>query len=127
MRRLAVLAAVGGFALVAAATASPSRPLLPGFDPTTDGSGGGTVLAVNVPGSHAPVDPAGSSYIYLPPGFTGSHRYPVVYLLHGFPGTPRIYVGSPSHLARVAGELIKDGARPFIAVLPYAGPAKRRG
>jgi len=122
-----VLLAAAGTALVAAGSASPSPSLLPGFEPTAYGSGAGTILAGTIPGRFAPVDPAGESYVYLPPGFTAARRYPVVYLLHGMPGTPRIYVGAPSHLARVAGELIAAGARPFIAVLPYAGPATHRG
>jgi hypothetical protein len=125
VRRLALLVA-GGLALVAAGSASPSRWVLRGFDFTTYGSRSGAVLAGAIPGRYAPVAPAGESYVYLPPGFTTARRYPVVYLLHGMPGTPGIYVGAPSHLARVAGKLIAAGARPFIAVLPYAGPATHR-
>ena len=113
--------------LVASGSASPSPSVLAGFESSAYSSGTGTVLAGTIPGRYAPVDPAGESYVYLPPGFTAARRYPVVYLLHGMPGTPRIYVGAPSHLARVAGELIAAGARPFIAVLPYAGPATHRG
>jgi hypothetical protein len=126
VKHLALLVAAG-IALVAAGTASPSRSLLPGFDFTSYGTATGTVLAGAIPGKYAPVDPAGSSYVYLPPGFTTERRYPVVYLLHGMPGSPRIYVGAPSHLALVAKQLIASGARPFIAVVPYAGPAKHRG
>jgi enterochelin esterase-like enzyme len=126
VKRLALTAAVV-VAFVAAGTASPSVSVLPGFSPTQYDGGGGTVVAGTIPGRYAPVAPAGKSYVYLPPGFSTTHRYPVVYLLHGMPGTPRIYVGAPSHLARVAGQLVASGARPFIAVLPYAGPATHRG
>jgi len=127
VKRLFVPIAAAGLALVAAGAASPSGFVLPGFGPTPYDTGDGVVLSGTVPGRYAPSEPAGQSYVYLPPHFTAEHRYPVVYLLHGMPGTPRIYVGAPSHLARAAGEVIAAGARPFIAVLPYAGPATHRG
>jgi S-formylglutathione hydrolase FrmB len=123
--RLALLVA-GFVALVSTGPASTANPVLPGFSATPYSTAGGIVLGGTIPGRYAPPAPR-SSYVYLPPGFTTSERYPVVYLLHGMPGTPRIYVGAPSHLARVDGELIAAGARPFIAVLPYAGPATHRG
>jgi enterochelin esterase-like enzyme len=45
-----------------------------------------------------------------------------VYLLHGMPGDPREYV-SPLDIAGVADGLITSGrTRPFIAVIPAAGP-----
>lgn len=81
--------------------------------------------AGTIPGAYAPEDP-GPSYVYLPPRFSRLDRYPVVYLLHGLPGDPRIYVRA-SHLARVADRLIASGARPFIAVMPYGGPSDHRG
>jgi enterochelin esterase-like enzyme len=52
-------------------------------------------------------------------------RYPVVYLLHGFPGSPYAYIFGLS-LARQADQLI--GARqlrPLIAVIPPAGLTAR--
>jgi enterochelin esterase-like enzyme len=125
MIRLALLIAVG-CTLVAAGTASSSRALLPGFDFTSYGdSAGGTVLGGTIPGRYAPAQ-GGTSYVYLPPGYTIERRYPVVYLLHGMPGDPRIYVRA-AHLARAAAQLIAAGAPPFIAVAPYAGPATHRG
>jgi enterochelin esterase-like enzyme len=129
VRGLAAFTAVAALALVAAGSASPSRSILPGFEPSTYGGAGGTVLKGYIPGVYAPdlVTSRTPSYVYLPPGFTTTRRYPVVYLLHGMPGTPRIYVGAPGHLARVAAQLIAAGAEPFIAVAPYAGPATQRG
>jgi poly(3-hydroxybutyrate) depolymerase len=127
VRRFVFLVALG-LALAAAGTASPSRGVLslPGFDSTAyAGAAGGSVLAGTIPGTYAPAAP-GSSYVYLPPRFTPAGRYPVVYLLHGMPGDPRIYVRA-AHLARVADDLIAAGATPFIAVMPYAGPATHRG
>jgi enterochelin esterase-like enzyme len=122
--RLALLL-VAGVGLVAAGTALSSPTALPGFGSTPYESGGGSVLGGTIPGRYAPAAP-GTSYVYLPPGFTTARRYPVVYLLHGMPGDPRIYVRA-SHLARVADRLIATGAAPFIAVVPYAGPATHRG
>jgi hypothetical protein len=65
------------------------------------------------------------SYVYLPPGFTPVHRYPVAYLLHGMPGGPTSYPFS-LRLARRADRLIARGlARPFVAVAPPAGPNRK--
>lgn len=125
MKRLALLIAVACAALVAARTASPSSVVLPGFSATAYDGGGGAVLGGTIPGRYAPATP-GESYVYLPPGFTTKRRYPVVYLLHGLPGSPRIYVWT-SDLGGVAGRLIDAGGRPFVAVAPYAGPATHRG
>jgi enterochelin esterase-like enzyme len=59
--------------------------------------------------------------VYLPPGFSRRRRYPVLYLLHGMPGSPRAYVDT-LRIATVADRLIDNGSvRPFIAVMPVAG------
>ena len=63
--------------------------------------------------------------VYLPPGFTTSRRYPVVYLLHGMPGSPSEYPAG-TNLVDFADTAIADGTlRPFIAVMPAAGPDHR--
>ena len=54
--------------------------------------------------------------VYLPPGFAPSRRYPVLYLLHGLPGSPSEYWDS-LHLAARLDSL----PRPYIAVTPQ-GP-----
>ena len=56
-------------------------------------------------------------YVYLPPRFDPSRRYPVVYLLHGMPGSPSEYLDGAG-LTTFAD----SAARPFIAVMPAAGP-----
>lgn len=90
--------------------------LLPGFAPTASGPDGGTVLTGVLPGGQRP------GFVYLPPGFATSNRYPVVYLLHGMPGSPSEYLDG-TQLATFADDGIADGAvRPFIAVAPAAGP-----
>lgn len=90
--------------------------LLPGFSPYASGPAGGSVQTGVLPGEQRP------GFVYLPPGFTRSQRYPVVYLLHGMPGTPTEYLLG-TDLANWADTQISDGAlAPFIAVLPAAGP-----
>lgn len=90
-----------------------------GWLPAGHGPDGGTVWTGRIPNT---VVPDGRlSAVYLPPGFTPTRRYPVVYLLHGMEGSPSsIYRGM--ELAKVADGLIAGGAAPFIAVIPVAGP-----
>ncbi len=114
-------------ALAFTATASPSTTAIPGFTPTSlyQGPSGGTVWTGTIPGKYAPSNP-GPSFVYLPPHYSLTSRYPVVYLLHGMPGSPLSYVHG-ANLAQFADQLISQGAKPFIAVVPYAGPATHRG
>ena len=92
--------------------------LLPGFAPAATGPAGGSVLTGTFPGGQRP------GYVYLPPAFTTAKRYPVVYLLHGMRGSPSEYLYG-AELARFADVGIAAGTlRPFIAVLPAAGPSR---
>jgi enterochelin esterase-like enzyme len=103
-------------ALVAALV---TAAVLPGFTPLANGPNGGAVLTGTFPGSARP------GYVYLPPGYSRAHRYPVVYLLHGMPGSPSEYLDG-TNLAPFADAAISSGRlRPFIAVLPAAGPDRR--
>lgn len=89
---------------------------LPGFTPFGTGPHGGSVWAGFFPGSER------AGYVYLPPSYDPTHRYPVVYLLHGMPGSPTEYL-SGTDLTDYADDGIASGLlRPFIAVLPAAGP-----
>jgi enterochelin esterase-like enzyme len=89
--------------------------LLPGFAPVAAGPHGGQVLAGRFPGT------AREGYVYLPPAFSPAHRYPVVYLLHGMPGSPSEYLDGAG-LVEFADAAIASGTiRPFIAVAPAAG------
>ncbi len=95
---------------------------LPGFTELSPGPSGGRLFAGTFPDASAP-QPLRPGYVYLPPQFDRTRRYPVVYLLHGMPGGPSEYVDA-LQLASVADGLISTGAvRPFIAVLPAAGPS----
>jgi enterochelin esterase-like enzyme len=102
---------VGTLAALAAAAA-----LLPGFSPSATGPAGGMVLTGVYPGTQR------AGYLYLPPGFGGAARYPVVYLLHGMPGSPSEYLAGTDLAAWADREVAAGSIRPFIAVLPAAGP-----
>ena len=111
--------------VVVTAGAGASTSPLPSFAMVETGPAGGTVWKGVVPGA-GPGATGRPSYVYLPPGFSRAHRYPVVYLLHGLPGGPTSYVYS-LRLAAAADSLVSRGeVRPFIAVAPPAGPNDRR-
>jgi enterochelin esterase-like enzyme len=90
------------------------------FQLIDQGPAGGTVWQGRI------VDPAVPrarrlTVIYLPPDVPASGRYPVLYLLHGFRGSPYEYAFG-LHLAAVADHEIEAHAvRPFIGVAPPAG------
>ena len=87
----------------------------------SSGPAGGSVWQGNIPDQFVSWDHR-SSAVYLPPGYTATHRYPVVYLLHGMRGAPSSFWAG-LHFATVADELITSGrSAPFIAVMPVAGP-----
>lgn len=101
--------------LAFAAFLSSLALLLPGFGPAGQGPAGGQLLRGTFPGTFRP------GFVYLPPSFDAARRYPVVYLLHGMPGSPQEYVDG-TRLAQFADSEISAGRlRPFIAVMPAAG------
>jgi enterochelin esterase-like enzyme len=59
--------------------------------------------------------------VYLPPGYS-SHsdtRYPVLYLLHGFPGRPLAFI-TTVQMGVIEDSLVARGrARPMILVMPF--------
>jgi len=65
--------------------------------------------------------------VYLPPTYdapeAAGRRYPVVYLLHGFPGRPADWFGL-GHAGRTADSLIAAGAIPEVILI---GPDGNRG
>jgi len=92
--------------------------LLPGFSHIQDGPRGGTVLQGTFPGTLRP------GLVYLPPGFDPSRRYPVVYLLHGLPGSPSEYLQGAGFLAAADQGIADSTLEPFLAVIPAAGPSR---
>jgi enterochelin esterase-like enzyme len=91
---------------------------LPGFAPYATGPHGGVVLSGTFPGA------AREGYVYLPPGYDPSRRYPVVYLLHGMPGSPTEYLAGTDLVDFADAGISAGRLRPFIAVLPAAGPSR---
>lgn len=60
-------------------------------------------------------------YVYLPPGYRQhpARHYPVLYLLHGFPGRPLAFILTV-RMGVVEDELVaKHKAQPLILVMPY--------
>jgi enterochelin esterase-like enzyme len=103
-------------AFLLAAFMRASAPLPKQFGELRAGPHGGSIWRGVIPGAQR------KSAIYLPPHFTRTRRYPVVYLLHGMPGSPWEYLNSLS-LAALGDTLItRHEASPFIAVVPVAGP-----
>lgn len=96
-----------------------SSIVLAGFSPVALGPAGGTVLKGTMPGTLRP------GYVYLPPGFTRSTRYPVMYLLHGMPGSPSEYLYGTDLVDFVDPEIASGAVQPFIAVMPAAGPGDK--
>jgi hypothetical protein len=100
-----------------AAIAAVLAPPPPGFHVVAVGPAAGQIWRGRIAEAKRP------GMIYVPPGYSAARRYPVVYLLAGMPGSPWSYVNSLS-LASVADSLIGSGeARPFVAVVPPAGPS----
>jgi enterochelin esterase-like enzyme len=116
MRNL-VAATLAGLALAG----GTHRAALPaGFHQIAGGPDGGVVAQGWVPNRSVPrfFRP---TVVYLPPGYDPARRYPVVYLLQGFPGSPYQYVDGID-LPTYADARIADGTLPpFIALFPPAG------
>jgi enterochelin esterase-like enzyme len=104
--------------LAAATGSDPPGPS--GFVQVAKGPAGGLVLRGRIPNSVVPGDRRPSA-IYLPPGYQAGTRYPAIFLLHGFPGSPSGFYDS-LQLAKVADDLIASHrVAPFVAVMPVAG------
>jgi enterochelin esterase-like enzyme len=74
-----------------------------------------TVASPALGGRRQPVD------VYLPPGYNAhpGRRYPVLYLLHGFPGRPGAFLATV-RMGVVQDELVAlHRARPMILVMPF--------
>jgi S-formylglutathione hydrolase FrmB len=122
MRALVVVAAVVAFAAAAAPRGEAAGTGLPSsWTVASRGPDGGVVYQGRIPNRFVPTDRRLSA-VYLPPGYNAARRYRVVYLLHGMAGRPTS-IWNGLHLAEVADGLIASGQmKPFVAVMPVAGP-----
>jgi hypothetical protein len=116
------LVAMAGLMVQSPAQAGGQPPsLLPkAFAPISTGPEGGIVWQGLIPDRALP-ELRRPGVIYLPPRLSAGKRYPVLYLLQGFRGSPWQF-SSGLKLATVADRAIVSGAvRPFIAVAAPAG------
>jgi enterochelin esterase-like enzyme len=62
--------------------------------------------------------------VYLPAGYARdrTRRYPVLYLLHGTPGSPKTAYVDSLHVAPRMDLLIQHGMRSFIVAMPSGSP-----
>jgi enterochelin esterase-like enzyme len=94
-----------------------------GFDPPRDPSfvvQPGTLERVQVPAPSLG-GRLQQTYVYLPPGYAQhpQRRYPVLYLLHGFPGRPLAFIETVQ-MGVVEDTLTSLGtAQPMILVMPF--------
>lgn len=56
--------------------------------------------------------------VYLPPGYTAHRHYPVLYLLHGMPGMPELYVSVGNVDVRADNLIQQHQMPPMIIVMP---------
>ena len=103
-------------AVHSALAALAASVLLHGFTVVSTGAQTGTTLTGTFPGEARP------GLVYLPPGFAPTKRYPVVYLLHGMPGSPSEYLYG-ADLVPFAVRAVTSGAiEPFIAICRPQAP-----
>lgn len=60
--------------------------------------------------------------VYLPPGYTPTKRYPVYYLLHGAPGSPRDFISVVNLDVRLANSISEHQLAPMLLVMPDGRP-----
>jgi enterochelin esterase-like enzyme len=113
-----VAALVGALALAAGANGAAGGP--PGFHQIAGGPDGGVVIQGWIRNSAEPrfFRP---TVVYLPPGYDPARRFPVVYLLQRFPGSPYQYVDGIDLPSYADPRIAAGSLPPFIAVIPPAG------
>ena len=125
LSRLAGLAATGLMAvgLLGVYRYLDNYWLYRGFAPPKDAA------YVTTPGTQTTINVASAALggrrqevvVYLPPGYSAhpQRRYPVMYLLHGFPGKPLAFLDTV-RMGVVEDELVARGvAQPLILVMPF--------
>ena len=119
---LVALTVLGGLAAVNAYVGYvPTLPGLFGDLPTA--GGGSRVVRLQVGDPRLDVPP-GPLYVYLPPGYAdpanARRRYPVIYLLHGYPGGPIDWFRG-AQVQRTMDAMLADGlVQPMILAAPDA-------
>jgi len=84
------------------------------------GPAGGSVWQGRIPNTLVP-EAWRPTLVYLPPQVSSTRRYPVVYLLQGFPGSPYEYAYGLQFATRADEFITAHLLPPFIAVIPPAG------
>jgi enterochelin esterase-like enzyme len=101
----------------------PTLPALLGQVPTGGGGTGSQVVQVVIGAPTLDV-PARAAYVYLPRGYdspaNASRRYPVVYLLHGYPGGPLDWFRAVPTQQIMDAMLADHLIQPMIVVAPNA-------
>jgi enterochelin esterase-like enzyme len=118
---LAALVVLGGLAAVNAYVGYV--PTLPSLFGDLPAAGGSRVVRLEVGDPRLDVPP-GPLYVYLPPGYANPanahRRYPVIYLLHGYPGAPIDWFRG-AQVQRTMDAMLADGlVQPMILAAPDA-------
>ena len=89
-----------------------------GFPPPRDppGVAAGTLKTVRF--DSAALGTARSYDVYLPPGYSSHRRYDVLYLLHGAPGAPRLFVDAGAIGVAMDTLVAQRQLEPFLIVMP---------
>ncbi len=95
-------------------------PLPAGFTLVHRGPYGGSVWKGSIANTYLP-RAWRPTVVYLPPKFDPDTRYPVVYLLQGFPGGPFQFVFGIDVAGHADDLIAAHEVTPFIAVIPPAG------
>lgn len=106
--------------LVPAGRASGPSPI-PSMREIHQGPGGGTVWQGTIPYRALPGYKR-PTLVYLPPAYSAVNRYPVVFLLQGFRGSPYQFIDGVNLPSYADAEIARGQIPPFVAVIPPAGP-----
>lgn len=118
----------GGPAAESVALPLPSRgggplPVLPAV--SAAGAGHARLLSVTLPGAQSGITRKG--YVWLPPQYgeaAFAHtRFPVVELLHGYPGRPADWITGLALTRVLSAEIAARRLGPMVIVLPTINPA----
>jgi enterochelin esterase-like enzyme len=120
-RRPALLAALAaawlGVGLYGVASYGHNYYVYRGYDPPHDPAhvAGGRLVAEHF--YSRALHGRRSYLVYLPPGYSPTRRYPVLYLLHGAPGSPRQFVDVANAGVSLDVAVAQGGVRPFLLVM----------